>query len=60
MNHDNPQNELKPGEYFLTPLQALLINKALSGGIKLESQENMIKSTEIIRQGNKKQKISVN
>jgi hypothetical protein len=60
MNHDNAEIELKSGEYLLTPLQALIINRALSGGIKVESEENFIKSTEIIRQAAKKQKISVN
>jgi hypothetical protein len=59
MNHDNAETELKPGEYLLTPFQALLINRALSYGIKLESEENYIKSTEIIRQPTKKQKVNV-
>jgi hypothetical protein len=59
MNYDNTEIDLKTGEYILTSLQGLLINRALSSGIKLETQENFIKSTEIIRQATKKQKISV-
>lgn len=60
MNHDNAPTELKPGEFYFTPLQALIINRALSSGIKLETEENFHKSTEIIRQATKKQKINVN
>ncbi len=59
MNTDNAETELKQGEYLLTPFQALLINRALSSSIKLESEDNFIKSSEIIRQPIKKQKVNV-
>lgn len=38
--------ELKLGQYILTPLQSILINKKIPFGFKLETEENIIKSIE--------------
>jgi hypothetical protein len=50
---------LRPGEYFLTPLQAFLINKKLARGVKLELEENYIKANETFKHAAKKLKTSV-
>ena len=36
--------ELKFGQYFLTPLQSILLNKKFQSGFKLETEENIKKS----------------
>ena len=37
--------KLAPGEYLLTPLQVLLINKMLRAGFKIELEDQYLKST---------------
>jgi hypothetical protein len=52
-------NGLKPGQYYLTPLQALLINRNLSSGVKLELEENFLKSLDLTKNESKRQKFDV-
>ena len=49
-------DSLKFGEYYLTPLQSILLNKKFPMGFKLETEENILKSIEITKQQEKKQK----
>ena len=48
--------ELKFGQYLLTPLQSILLNKKFPSGFKLETEENILKSLELIKAQEKKQK----
>jgi len=48
--------ELKFGQYFLTPLQSILLNKKFPSGFKLETEENILKSLELIKAQEKKHK----
>ena len=48
--------DLKIGQYYLTPLQSILLNKKFPMGFKLETEENILKSIEITKQQEKKQK----
>jgi hypothetical protein len=52
-------NGLKPGQYYLTPLQALLINRNLSSGVKLELEEIFLKSLDLTKNESKRQKLDV-
>jgi hypothetical protein len=45
-NNQNNQVELKPGEYMLTYLHVLFLNKKLPPGYKLELEESYIKTAE--------------
>ena len=49
-------DDLKIGQYYLTPLQSILLNKKFPMGFKLETEENILKSIEITRQQVKKHK----
>ena len=49
-------DSLKFGEYYLTPLQSILLNKKFPPGFKLETVENIEKSLEQIKAQEKKQK----
>ena len=49
-------DDLKIGQYYLTPLQSILLNKKFPIGFKLETEENILKSIEITKQQEKKQK----
>ena len=49
-------DDLKIGQYYLTPLQSILLNKKFPMGFKLETEENILKSIEITKQQEKKQK----
>ena len=48
--------ELKFGQYFLTPLQSILLNKKFPSGFKLETEENILKSLEMAKAQEKKHK----
>ena len=48
--------QLKFGQYYLTPLQSILLNKKFPFGFKLETEENILKSLEITRAQEKKNK----
>ena len=41
--------KLKSVEFMLTPLETLIINKKMPFGYKLDTEENIIKSKEIIK-----------
>ena len=45
-NINNQENDidLKLGQYMLTPLQSILLNKKMPFGFKLETEENILKS----------------
>ena len=49
-------DSLKFGEYYLTPLQSILLNKKFPHGFKLETEENIAKSLELKKAQEKKQK----
>ena len=51
--------KLKSVEFMLTPLETLIINKKMPFGYKLDTEENIIKSKEIIKKNitNKKKKL---
>ena len=55
---DSPikNEQLKFGQYYLTPLQSILLNKKFPFGFKLETEENILKSLEITRAQEKKNK----
>ena len=48
--------ELKIGQYYLTPLQSILLNKKFPMGFKLETEENILKSIEMTKAQEKKLK----
>ena len=49
-------DDLKIGQYYLTPLQSILLNKKIPMGFKLETEENILKSIEMTKQQEKKLK----
>ena len=60
-NEDNEINnnnkiELKNGEFLLTPIETLLINKKMPFGYKLDIENNILKSKEISKTNNTKKK----
>ena len=59
INNKNRIEELGIGQYILTPLQSILINKKMPFGFKLETEENTLKSIEVSRNQIKKSKNSV-
>lgn len=59
-NNVEQKEELKLGQYILTPLQSILINKLMPLGYKLETEENILKSLEIPKNQGKKYKQSRN
>jgi hypothetical protein len=48
--------DLKIGQYYLTPLQSILLNKKFPMGFKLETEENIAKSFELTKIQEKKLK----
>lgn len=46
-------------EINFTPIQAIIINKRMPKGIKIETEENVIKAAESLKPVAKKQKIGV-
>ena len=59
-NNVEQKEELKLGQYILTPLQSILINKLMPLGFKLETEENILKSLELPKNQGKKYKQSRN
>ena len=55
-NNSLPKEDLKFGQYLLTPLQSILLNKKFPSGFKLETEENILKSLEMIKAQEKKHK----
>ena len=56
MNDEKKENE-KKGEFMLTPLECIIINKLIQFGIKLETEENYLKSLDYANQIKKQQEI---
>ncbi len=53
--------ELKEGEFIFTPIETMIINKKMPLGFKLDTEENIIKSNEFVKQNiNKKKKLETN
>ena len=59
-NINNQENDidLKLGQYMLTPLQSILLNKKMPFGFKLETEENILKSLETTKNQAKRSKNS--
>ena len=58
MNIEEEKEEIKLGQYILTPLQSIIINKKMPYGFKLETEENILKSMEALKNQAKKSKNS--
>ena len=58
INNKEKNDDLKLGQYMLTPLQSILLNKKMPFGFKLETEENIIKSLETTKNQAKKNKNS--
>ena len=56
MNNEKKENE-KKGVFMLTPLECIIINKLIQFGIKLETEENFLKSFDYANQIKKQQEI---
>ena len=54
MNIEEEKESLKLGQYILTPLQSIIINKKMPFGFKLETEENILKSMEALKNQAKK------
>ena len=50
------KEDIKLGQYILTPLQSILLNKKMPSGFKLETEENILKSMEALKNQAKKSK----
>ena len=57
-NENEPKLELKIGQYMLTPIQSILLNKSMPKGYKFESEENLLKSIDTMKNQSKKNKLS--
>ena len=55
-NNREEKEELKIGHFFLTPLQSIILNKKIPFGFKLETEENILKSVEALKNQAKKNK----
>ena len=58
LNNEEKDEDLKIGQYMLTPLQSIIINKKMPFGFKLETEENILKSLETTKSQAKKSKNS--
>ena len=56
INNQENEVDLKLGQYMLTPLQSILLNKKMPFGFKLETEENILKSLETTKNQAKKSK----
>ena len=54
IKYNNLNKQLKLGEFMLTPLEGIILNKKMPFGFKLETEENILKSNEQIKNLNKK------
>ena len=57
-NENDSKLELKIGQYMLTPIQSILLNKSMPKGYKFESEENLLKSIDTMKNQSKKNKLS--
>lgn len=53
-NNQESNDDLKKGQYRLTPLESIIINQKMPSGFKLETEENILKSLETNKNQNKK------
>ena len=53
---ENNYNKLKIGQFMLTPLEGIILNKKMPRGYKFELEENILKSNEIGKNQPKKVK----
>ena len=57
INNDNPENQISPDflnlytNFYLSPLEQILINKLMPYGFKLETEENLLKKDEKKKKG---------
>lgn len=58
-NSQAENHKLRPGEFLLTAIQAILINKHMPKGYKLETEEMYLKSEDISRFNGRKRKATV-
>ena len=59
-NNQENNEELKIGQYILTPLQSIILNKKIPFGFKLETEENILKSLETTKNQAKNIKVLQN
>ena len=59
LNSPIPHEDLKFGQYYLTPLQSIILNKKFPHGFKLETEENILKSIEMVKAQEKKHKPNI-
>ena len=57
-NNQEAHEDFKIGQYILTPLQSIILNKKMPFGFKLETEENILKSLETSKNQTKKYKNS--
>jgi hypothetical protein len=57
-NNQESNEDLKIGQYMLTPLQSIILNQKMPFGFKLETEENILKSLEASKNQTKKYKNS--
>ena len=53
-NNQESNEDLKIGQYMLTPLQSIILNQKMPFGFKLETEENILKSLEASKNQTKK------
>ena len=54
----SPNNELKLGQFMLTPLESIILNKKMPHGYKFETEENILKQLELSKNHSKRIKTS--
>lgn len=57
-DENNPKNKLKLGQFMLTPLEGIIINKKMPHGYKFETEDNILKLLETSKNFSKRVKIS--
>ena len=55
---NNPKTQLKLGQFMLTPLEGLILNKKMPRGFKFEKEENLLKFLEISKNSSKRIRLS--
>jgi len=53
-NQNEFKKEIKKGQYFLTPLESLLLNRLMPHGFKFETEDNIIKNSETTKNQQKR------
>lgn len=55
---DLETESLKPGQYYLSPLESILINMKMPKGFKLETDENVLKALEVPKAATNRHKVN--